>query len=160
MKLAALLVISCLTVHAADLASWYGEKHRGLPMANGKRFDPDQLTAASWFFDLGTKVVVTHAHRSVVVEITDRGPAKRLVKERRKIDLGRAAFARLADPELGLIPVTITKLGDARPFSTATQTSGGNEVPFAKGSLRSPAVRGGASDHAHFRADYRRSRDQ
>jgi len=61
-------------------------------MANGQQFNPDRLTAASWFFDFGTKVIVTHANRSVVVEITDRGPTKRLVNEGRKIDLSRAAF--------------------------------------------------------------------
>jgi len=109
MRLAALLLLSCLTCQAADRASWYGEKHRDLPMANSQRFNPDKLTAASWFFDLGTKVVVTHANRSVVVEITDRGPAKHLVNEGRKIDLSRAAFVKLADPDLGLIDVTIKK---------------------------------------------------
>ena len=109
MTLAALLILLCLTCQAADRASWYGEKHRGLPMANGQRFNPDMLTAASWFFDFGTKVVVTHANRSVVVEITDRGPAKHLVNEGRKIDLSRAAFAKLADLDLGLIAVTVRK---------------------------------------------------
>jgi rare lipoprotein A len=99
----------CLNCQAADRASWYGEEHRDLLMANGQRFDPDKLTAASWFFALGTKVVVTHADRSVVVEITDRGPAKRLVQEDRKIDLSRAAFAKLASPNLGLIDVTIRR---------------------------------------------------
>ena len=109
MKLAALLLLWCMTCHAADQASWYGEQHRGLPMANGKRFSPDKLTAASWFYNLGTRVVVTHANRSVVVEITDRGPARHLVNEGRKIDLSRAAFARLANPERGLISVIVKK---------------------------------------------------
>ena len=108
-RLAALLILVCLTCQAADRASWYGEKERGLPMANGQRFNPDKLTGASWFFDFGTKVVVTHRNRSVVVEITDRGPAKRLVDEGRKIDLSRAAFAKLADPDHGLIAVTVRK---------------------------------------------------
>ena len=107
--LAALLILSCLTCQAADRASWYGEKERGLPMANGQRFNPDRLTAASWFFDFGTMVVVTHANRRVVVEITDRGPTKRLVNEGRKIDLSRAAFAKLADLDFGLIDVTVRK---------------------------------------------------
>jgi rare lipoprotein A len=107
--LAALLMLSCLTCRAADRASWYGEKERDLPMANGQRFNPDRLTAASWFFDFGSKVVVMHANRSVVVEITDRGPTKRLVNEGRKIDLSRAAFAKLADPDLGLIAVTVKR---------------------------------------------------
>jgi peptidoglycan lytic transglycosylase len=110
MKLVVLFLLWCLTCHAADQASWYGEQHRGLPMANGNRFNPDQLTAASWFYNLGTRVVVTHANRSVVVEITDRGPARHFVNEGRKIDLSRAAFARLANPGWGLIAVTVKKL--------------------------------------------------
>ncbi len=107
--LVALFLFLCLNCQAADLASWYGEDHRGRPMANGQRFDPDNLTAASWSFPLGTKVVVTHEDRNVVVEITDRGPARRLFQEGRKIDLSRAAFARLADPDLGLIDVTVRR---------------------------------------------------
>ena len=78
-------------------------------MANGQRFDPDKCTAASWFYDLGTKVVVTHEDRSVIVEITDRGPARSLLKKGRIIDLSRAAFTRLADPDLGIIDVTVRK---------------------------------------------------
>ena len=107
--LVALAMVLCLNCQAADRASWYGEQHRGLLMANGQRFDPEKLTAASWFFELGTKVVVTHEDRSVVVEITDRGPAKRLFQEGRKIDLSRAAFAKLADPDLGLIDVVVRR---------------------------------------------------
>jgi rare lipoprotein A len=107
--LAAIFMVSCPVCRAGDLASWYGEKHRGLLMANGRPFDPDKLTAASWLYDLGTRVVVTHENRSVIVEITDRGPARLLLKAGRKIDLSRAAFAKLADPDLGLIDVTVKR---------------------------------------------------
>ena len=94
------------------LASWYGETHRGKLMANGKKFDPDKLTAASWFYPLGTRVRVTirspeFETRSVLVTITDRGPAKRLVNRGRVIDLGRAAFEKIAEPDLGLVEVTV-----------------------------------------------------
>jgi len=93
-------------------ASWYGEELRGKLMANGKKFDPDRLTAASWFYPLGTRVRVTiHSpefeQRSVLVTITDRGPAKRLVEQGRVIDLGRAAFRRIAEPDLGLVEVIV-----------------------------------------------------
>ena len=111
-----LLVLAFLPVTfpvaVADQASWYGEQLRGLRMANGQRFNPDRLTAASWFYPLGSKVVVTHACRSVVVEITDRGPAKRLVNAGRKIDLSRAAFAKLAAPERGLIEVVVKNVAE------------------------------------------------
>jgi rare lipoprotein A len=93
-------------------ASWYGEEHRGKLMANGQRFDPDKLTAASWFYPLGTRVRVTVSSsqfetRSVLVTVTDRGPAKRLVQQGRVIDLGRAAFQKIAHPDLGLVSVVV-----------------------------------------------------
>lgn len=91
----------------AGLASWYGEELRGEPMANGKPFNPDALTAASWFYPFGTRVRVSHAGRSVAVEITDRGPAERLVRQGRIIDLSQAAFARLEDLDRGLIEVRV-----------------------------------------------------
>lgn len=88
-------------------ASWYGETHRNRPMANGEPFDPDALTAASWFYPMGTRVQVSHGRRSVTVEITDRGPAKHLVREGRIIDLSEAAFARLNHLDHGLIEVRV-----------------------------------------------------
>jgi rare lipoprotein A len=97
------------------LASWYGEEHRGKLMANGRRFNPDKFTAASWFYPLGTKVVVTvgsdsQPRRSVVVTITDRGPAKDLVRDGRIIDLSHAPFRALASPDLGLVTVAVQPL--------------------------------------------------
>jgi Lipoproteins len=97
---------------ATGVASWYGEEHRGRLMANGKRFNPDKLTAASWFYPLGTKVRVilnsnTQNARSVLVTITDRGPAKELVRDGRIIDLTHAAFKRLGHPAVGLVAVTV-----------------------------------------------------
>ncbi len=89
------------------MASWYGESHRNRPMANGEPFNPDKLTAASWFYPMGTRVQVSHAGRSVTVKITDRGPAERLVREGRIIDLSQAAFARLGDLDDGLIDVRL-----------------------------------------------------
>ncbi len=99
------------TAPTTGLASWYGEDHRGKLMANGKRFDPDKLTAASWFYPLGTKLRVTmkdgNCARVVQVTVTDRGPHRRLVRDGRIIDLAAAAFRRLAAPELGLVVVQI-----------------------------------------------------
>jgi rare lipoprotein A len=97
---------------ANGIASWYGESHRGRLMANGKPFNPDRLTAASWFYPLGTRVRVTVdvaglRGRTVVVTITDRGPARELVLGGRVIDLAQAAFARLGDCSVGLLPVSI-----------------------------------------------------
>jgi rare lipoprotein A len=93
----------------AGLASWYGESHRGKLMANGKKFDPSKLTAASWSHPLGARVRVSlkDPARSVIVTITDRGPARSLVREGRIIDLAQAAFERLASSSIGLVAVTV-----------------------------------------------------
>jgi peptidoglycan lytic transglycosylase len=100
-------------VSTNGVASWYGEAHRGKPMANGKKFDPDQLTAASWFYPLGTRVRValqSDPERTVLVTITDRGPARRYVRRGRIIDLAQAAFKELASPDEGLVRVTVEQV--------------------------------------------------
>ncbi len=84
-------------------------------MANGQKFDPKKLTAASWFYPLGAKVRVTVKEkatpaRTVIVTITDRGPSRELVRHRRLIDLSHAAFKQIADPNLGLVKVCIEPL--------------------------------------------------
>src|SRR3984893_11070367 len=86
-------------------ASWYGGKHQGRKMANGKRFDRHKLTAASWYFPLGTKIRVVNLKNgeSVVVTITDRGPNLRL---HRILDLSEAAADRLDYVGQGLTSVS------------------------------------------------------
>ena len=110
------LLTACLaragTPTAKGLASWYGEEHRGRLMANGKRFNPDKFTAASWFYPLGTKVRVKLASASepqcaVLVTVTDRGPARELVQDGRIIDLSQATFKRLAPAHWGLVAVAV-----------------------------------------------------
>jgi rare lipoprotein A len=96
-------------LHAEGAASYYGESYRGQIMANGERFNPDAMTCAAWDWPLGTILRVTYApqageSRNVLVTVTDRGPAKRL---NRKIDLSEEAFADLAPPSEGVIPVKI-----------------------------------------------------
>jgi rare lipoprotein A len=117
LTIAALYASADAAVPSAGLASWYGEAHRGRLMANGKKFNPDRLTAASWFYPLGTCVRVTinapelvgkvQPPRTILVTVTDRGPARRLVRDGRIIDLTHAAFRALAHPDLGLVQVKV-----------------------------------------------------
>ena len=95
-----------LKLHYVGTASWYGEQHQGRKMANGKRFDRHKLTAASWYFPLGTTIRVVNIRNgeSVIVTITDRGPNFRL---HRLIDLSEAAAERLDYVEKGLTPVVL-----------------------------------------------------
>jgi len=85
-------------------ASWYGEQHQGRKMANGQRFDRHKLTAASWYFPLGTRLRVVNVKngKSVVVTVTDRGPNLRL---HRILDLSEAAAERLGYRVDGLTKV-------------------------------------------------------
>jgi len=98
-----------LKLQYVGTASWYGKQHQGLKMANGKRFDRHKLTAASWYFPLGTMIRVVNIKNgeSVIVTITDRGPNFRL---HRLIDLSEAAAARLDYVGQGLTPVVLYPL--------------------------------------------------
>jgi rare lipoprotein A len=106
MKANAVKAAKTLKLRYVGTASWYGIQHQGLKMANGKRFDRHKLTAASWYFPLGTQIRVVNIKNgeSVVVTITDRGPNLRL---NRIIDLSEAAAERLDYVGKGLTPVVL-----------------------------------------------------
>lgn len=71
-------------------ASYYGDRFNGRRTASGKVFNMNKLTAAHKKLPFGTMVKVTNEKngKSVLVEITDRGP---FVKGR-EIDLSKKAF--------------------------------------------------------------------
>ena len=128
------VMLSAGPAHDKGLASWYGEEHRGKLMANGKRFNPDKFTAASWFYPLGSKVRVTLESpaappRSVVVTITDRGPAKEYVRDGRIIDLSHAPFKKLAPPDLGLVAVAVQPADQQPELSRALPAATIRPIP-------------------------------
>lgn len=90
-------------------ASYYSEELRGITMANNEPFDPDINSAASWNYPLGSLVKVTNISnsKSVIVEITDRGPDKNL---HRIIDLSKHAFEQISPLYKGLVTVKIEKI--------------------------------------------------
>ena len=88
------------------IASWYGEYHRGHTTACGQVFNPDEFTCASRTLWCGTRLLVGHEGRSVVVVVTDYGPA---IPER-ILDLSQASFAELADLDRGLIKISIEEI--------------------------------------------------
>ncbi|MEC4050167.1 septal ring lytic transglycosylase RlpA family protein [Flavobacterium sp. SUN046] len=75
-------------------ASYYADRFHGRRTASGRRYDKNLLTAAHKSFPFGTKVKVTNEAngKSVIVEVTDRGPFVR----GREIDLSRKAFYTIA----------------------------------------------------------------
>ena len=96
------------------MASWYAEFSPGIRQttANMEIFDHDQLTCAIWDVPFNTRLEVTNMDngRKVIVRVNDRGPAKRLCKEGRVIDLTMGAFKRIADLDKGLVNVRVKVL--------------------------------------------------
>ena len=104
------------SVQAATIgtASWYSSEacqfnpDPKCPMANGRSlYDAEQTEtdfAAMWGVPFGTRVKVTNLAngKSVVVTVTDRGPAKRL---NRVIDLSKRSFEKIAPLSSGIISV-------------------------------------------------------
>ena len=80
-------------------ASYYAEKFNGRRTASGRRFDNSKYTAAHRKLPFGTKLKVTNEAngKSVVVEVTDRGP----VTKGRDIDLTKKAFMQIASARYG-----------------------------------------------------------
>ena len=90
-------------------ASYYHDRFNGRRTASGKRFDNNGYTAAHKKLPFGTKVKVTNESngKSVIVEVTDRGPFSKA----REIDLSRRAFMDIAsNKNSGVVIVTIEEV--------------------------------------------------
>lgn len=90
------------------VASWYGPKYHGRQTASGEVFDMNGLTAAHKTLPFGTRLKVTHVgnHRSVIVEVNDRGP----FIPGRDLDLSYGAAKKLGMVEQGVARVKIERL--------------------------------------------------
>lgn len=75
-------------------ASYYANKFNGKRTSSGRKFDNNKYTAAHRKFPFGTILRITNQenNKSVLVEVTDRGPFSR----GREIDLTRKAFMEIA----------------------------------------------------------------
>ncbi len=87
-------------------ASYYADKFNGRRTASGKKYDSTKLTAAHKKLPFGTILKVTNElnGKSVIVEVTDRGPFVR----GREIDLSKRAFMNIVNNKRsGAVIVTI-----------------------------------------------------
>ena len=120
MLVVAVVLIVCVRSCKAEeitKASWYSVescKREGTSgiMANGEILDDNKLTCASWDYDFGTLLKITNLenNKSVIVEVTDRGPAWRLYYTSRTIDLSKKAFETIADLDKGVIRIIIKEI--------------------------------------------------
>lgn len=88
------------------IASYYADKFNGKRTTSGKKFSNNGYTAAHKKLPFGTKIKVTNEAngKSVVVEVTDRGPFVRS----KEIDLTKRAFMEIAQGKsIGQMKVTL-----------------------------------------------------
>ncbi len=103
--------------YAQQTASYYTQescRREGTSgiMANGRSLNDTALTCASWDYPFGTLLRIRNLNnnRYVIVTVTDRGPAKKLYRKGRIIDLSLAAFRKIADLKQGIIPIAIEEV--------------------------------------------------
>jgi rare lipoprotein A len=72
-------------------------------------FSEDTMTCASWDFPFNTILEVTNLNngKKIYVRVNDRGPAERLYRQGRVVDLTKSAFAEIAGLEEGLVNITV-----------------------------------------------------
>ncbi|HVM96436.1 MAG TPA: septal ring lytic transglycosylase RlpA family protein [Candidatus Acidoferrales bacterium] len=110
-------------------ASWYGRRFSGRSTASGTNFNPQHLTAAHRTLELGSKVRVTElsSGRSVVVQITDRGP----YVAGRGIDLSYAAARQLGILQRGVARVQVELIKPQKPVAAPIiVAASGASVPW------------------------------
>jgi len=101
------------------IASYYSDYLKGFKMANGDRYDPDDLICAHLTYPLGTILKVArkdNPDRSIMVIVVDRGPyikgraidlSKRAARELGMIDHGLAEVIIAVVKRPNVIPTTI-----------------------------------------------------
>ncbi len=97
-------------------ASFYAGKFQGRKTAIGELYDQNKMTCAHNSLPLGTWVKVTNLRngKSVVVRVTDRLHHR----NKRLVDLSRAAAAKLGYLKRGLTRVKLEVLGKKPPAHT------------------------------------------
>jgi rare lipoprotein A len=89
------------------IASFYGRGERlNKHTSDGALFNPNGLTAAHRTLPFGTKLRITYKGHSIIVRVTDRGPALRS----REIDLSYGAAKAIGLDKVGTARVQISRL--------------------------------------------------
>jgi len=116
------------------VVSFQGNESAGRPTASGEPYDPDDMTAASKTYPIGSRVEVTNPKngKSVIVRINDRGPHVR----GRSLDLSKAAAEELGITDKGVAHLKIRRVAASKttkkePESAASQPSVASEPSMA-----------------------------
>lgn len=130
-------IIICLLVAVVDAkdlqeklgwrtnASWYGEKHRGLPTANHREdwvFNPDDWCCASWDYNFSDVLLITNAENGlrVLAIVVDKGPSLRLYYEDDvRLDLSESAYNHIKGDSLeGRLSVYVELVPEVKTITT------------------------------------------
>lgn len=89
-------------IYEVGIASWYGDFHHGMTMANGRPFDMYALSIAHKTLPFGTKVRITNLDNGKQIDlvVTDRGP----YCKGRIVDLSFAAASKIGMVDAGIVP--------------------------------------------------------
>src|SRR5271156_139845 len=101
------------------VVSFQGTESAGRPTASGEPYDPDDLTAASKTYPIGSRVEVTNPKngKSVIVRINDRGPHVR----GRSLDLSKAAAEELGITDKGVARLKIRRVPASKTTKKETE---------------------------------------
>lgn len=116
-----LFLSSAAFAQEEGVASFYADMLKGRKMANGDRYDPEDLTCAHPTAPLGSIMKVArqdNPDHSVMVIVTDRGP---FVKGR-IIDLSKRAAKELGIIDTGIAKVVVALI--KKPGEEGSLTSG------------------------------------
>jgi rare lipoprotein A len=102
-------------------ASYQGRQAAGRPTASGEPYDPDELTAASKIYPIGSILLVTNPAngKSVKVRINDRGPHVR----GRSLDLSKRAAEELGITEKGVARLKVKRLNSKPAKNESTKST-------------------------------------
>lgn len=100
--------LEVLKLSASEMkTTWYGEHWQGKTMANGRPFNRHDFTAAHRTLPMGTKLMLRHGTKSVVVRVTDRGPAAWTGND---LDITERAALQLNMINVGVATLAVVRL--------------------------------------------------
>lgn len=108
-------------------ASYYGRRFSGRRMADGRRYSPHGIAAASKTLPIGTVAKVTNleTNDSAIVQVEDRGPHV----PGRIIDVSSRIAQELRMKRDGVIEVAVQPIAVPHPNGAVTLGAGARELP-------------------------------
>ena len=121
--------------HFFGRGTFYSDSFEGLGTSNGEKYHMNEYTAANKILPFGTKLKVTYLrnNQSVIVRVNDRGPFTPSLD----LDMSRKAFADLANPSEGIIPIEYEIIKD-EPATTSTGSGTGGSTNSDKDAIDAP----------------------